>query len=114
MQKTEDNLRLSDEAIELVAKRFKVLSEPTRLKLLMALDEGERNVSELVELTGEGQANVSRQLNSLTEAGILVRRKEKLRVFYKIADRSIISLCRHVCGSLRRHHQDRAEAFQNA
>ena len=93
---------LSDEALELVARRFAVLAEPMRLRLIQALFAGEKNVTELVGITGGTQANVSRHLQTLTTAHILARRKEGLQVFYRIADPSIHKLCELVCGSLEK------------
>ena len=104
--------RLGDEAIALMAQRFKVLSDPLRLKLILSLMPRERNVSALVEATGAHQTNVSRQLAMLTRAGILRRRKEGLSVFYAIADESIFELCDLVCGSVARFHENQAGAFK--
>jgi ArsR family transcriptional regulator len=95
-------LVLTDEALEMVAARFRVLSEASRLRLLGALHGGERNVSELTAATGLTQANVSRHLGVLAEAGLVSRRKEGLNVIYAIADPTIFELCEHVCGSLQR------------
>ena len=103
--------RLPDQALELIAARFRVLSEASRLRLLAALEAGERNVSELVSDTGLTQANVSRHLAVLTEAGLLSRRKDGLSVYYAIADPSIFDLCEHVCGSLQRRLQANAKAL---
>jgi ArsR family transcriptional regulator len=102
---------LSEEALALIARRFAVLAEPMRLRLLHALFDGEKPVNTLVELTGGTQANVSRHLQTLTEAGLLSRRKEGLQVFYAIADPSIFQLCELVCGSLEKQHTKRAEVF---
>lgn len=102
---------MSDQALELVAARFRVLGEASRLKLLRALEPGERNVSQLVEATGLTQANVSRHLQTLTDAGILGRRKEGLNVIYCIADLTIFDLCKHVCGSLQERFAAHAKAF---
>ncbi len=102
---------LSDQALRLVADRFKALSEPTRLKLLMALETGEKTVSELVEVAGTGQANVSRQLQHLAEAGILGRRREGLNVYYRIVDPGVFQLCDVVCGSLQDYFESRARSF---
>lgn len=102
---------LSDQALELIAARFKVLSEPLRLKLIIVLEGGEKNVTQLVEATGGTQANVSRHLQSLTEAGILSRRKEGLMVYYFIADESIFDMCENVCGSLQKRLDAHARAF---
>lgn len=83
-----------------------------RLRLIIALEPGERNVTQLVEATGSTQANVSRHLQTLTEAGILGRRKDGLNVFYHIADPGIFDLCEGVCGSLQKRFGDQAKAFR--
>jgi len=102
---------LSPQALDQIAARFKILSEPTRLRLLIALEQGEKNVTGLVEALGASQANVSRHLQTLTEAGILRRRKDGLNVFYAIADPTIFDLCEHVCGSLQKRLAEQAKAF---
>lgn len=90
------------EALELIAERFRVLSEPSRLQLLTHLEEGEKNVSELIQATGIPQANVSRHLRVLTDSGLVTRRKEGVNAYYTIADQAIFELCEHVCGSLQK------------
>jgi DNA-binding transcriptional ArsR family regulator len=102
---------LSDDALELVARRFAVLAEPMRLRLLHALFEGEKSVNALVAATAGTQANVSRHLQTLMQAHILARRKEGLQVFYAIADPSIFQLCDLVCGSLEKQLNKQAGAF---
>ena len=96
------SLPLNDQALEIVARRFAVLAEPMRLRLIQALFDGEQNVTALVELTDGTQANVSRHLQTLTAAHILARRKEGLQVFYRISDPTIPTLCELVCGSLEK------------
>jgi len=83
-----------------------------RLRLLRALFAGEKNVHTLAATTGSTQANVSRHLQTLTDAHLLRRRKQGLQVFYAIADPSIFELCELVCGSLEREHAARAEALR--
>jgi ArsR family transcriptional regulator len=102
---------LSPQALDLIAARFKVLSESSRLKLITALEAGDKNVGELVETTGLNQANVSRHLQTLTDAGILARRKDGLNVVYSIADPSIFDLCELVCGSVAKRLAEHAKAF---
>lgn len=91
---------LSDAALEQIARRFAVLAEPMRLRLIQALFDGERHVGALVTATGGSQANITRHLQRLTRANILARRREGLLVFHRIADPSIFPLCELVCGSL--------------
>lgn len=106
------NRSLSEEALVLVARRFAVLAEPMRLRLLQALIAGEKSVGVLAEAAGGTQANVSRHLQTLAEAGLVSRRKEGLQVFYAIADPSIFELCELVCGSIDQQMQARAKAFR--
>lgn len=106
------NRPLSEEALSLVARRFAVLGEPMRLRLLQALIDGEKPVNALAAAVGGTQANVSRHLQTLSEADLVGRRKEGLQVFYAIADPSIFELCELVCGSISRHVEKRAGAFR--
>ena len=92
---------LPDPLIELIARRFRVIGEPMRIKLLDSLREREANVSELCEATGASQQNVSKHLGVLLEAGIVGRRKDGNQVFYSIVDESIFRLCEEVCGGLQ-------------
>lgn len=101
---------LTDEALELIAARFKALSEPLRLKLIIALESGEQNVSHLVESTGNRQTNISRQLQHLMDSGVVARRREGSFVYYRIADPAIFDLCQHVCGSLQRQFAQQARS----
>ena len=107
-------LPLNDQALEIVARRFAVLAEPMRLRLIQALFAGEKNVGELVEATGGTQANVSRHLQTLTAAHVLSRRKEGLQVFYEISDPTIPKLCELVCGSLEKSLTRQAGHLQSA
>ena len=92
---------VTDEALSLIASWFRTLAEPSRLKILRALEEGgELNITELVAATGLTQANVSRHVQSLADAGMVGRRKEGLSVICFIADPSITDLCENVCNNL--------------
>lgn len=91
---------LSREALEIVAARFRVMGDATRLELLQHLMGQEHSVQELCRLTQMSQANISKHLSLLAEQGILNRRKEGLFVYYSVADLTIYQLCDLVCGSL--------------
>src|SRR5208283_2321007 len=93
---------LSDEAIELIAARFRALGEASRLKLIIALEEGAKNVSQLVKATRLSQPNASRHLRTLTDAGVLVRHREKTEVYYALAVREIYGLILKVSDNLDR------------
>ena len=88
--------------VDLIARRFRVIGEPMRIRLLDRLREGEASVNELTEALAASQQNVSKHLAVLLEAGIVGRRKQGNRVLYAIADESIFALCEQVCGSLQR------------
>ena len=103
--------RLPKEAIEQVAERFRVLGEPTRLRLLEAMRNGERSVGDLVEAMDAGQANVSRHLRLLHDAGLVGRRREGTTVYYHLADPSVFQLCDLVCGRLEVTHERRRKAL---
>ena len=96
---------LPEDLVELIARRFRVLSEPTRIRLLDELRDGERSVNELAAQLGAGQQNVSKHLSVLADAGILVRRKDGNHVYYRIVDDGVLGLCRQVCGSLEQQLQ---------
>ena len=102
---------MGEEALELVARRFAVLAEPMRLRILQTLIEGEKSVGALAEAAGGTQANTSRHLQTLAEAGLVSRRKEGLQVIYAIADPSIFELCALVCGSLEKQLNKNAKMF---
>jgi DNA-binding transcriptional ArsR family regulator len=94
------DLRLTPKLMEVVAERFKALGEPTRLLILNALRGGELTVSELMEETGLGQANLSRHLRTLHALNFVERRKEGLWVYYSLADERVFQLCDIMCGRL--------------
>ena len=97
--------------LALVAARFRILGEPARLQLLDVLRRGERSVSEVVELTGMGQANVSKHLQLLHQTGFVERRKEGLFTYYRIADEDVFRLCDLVCRRLDEEHPETRSAM---
>ncbi len=91
---------LTDAALTRVADVFKALAEPRRLKLLNALRDGEKNVSELVQLCASTQANVSKHLSVLQQAGLVLREARGTAAYYRMANDSTYQLCDIVCGQL--------------
>ena len=89
------------ELAELIARRFRVIGEPMRIRLLDRLREGEASVNELTEALGASQQNVSKHLGVLSDVGILGRRKEGTHVYYRIVDEGVFALCEQVCGSVQ-------------
>ena len=81
------------------------MGEPTRIRLLDRLRDGEATVGELSEALDASQQNVSKHLSVLTDVGILGRRRDGNHVLYRIVDESVLTLCETVCGSLEQQLQ---------
>ena len=90
------------EALEEVAGYFQVLAEPTRLRILNILREGERNVGDLAQMCGYTAANVSRHLSLMTKNGLVAREGRGTSVYYRFADESVYALCDLVCDNIAR------------
>ena len=105
---------LTEEALELVAARFRALSDPTRLRILNTLMQGESSVQDLVETTGLEQPNVSRHLAHLRREGIVQRRPDGNRAIYRIHDPTVVELCELVCGGLAGRLSEGLEALPDA
>lgn len=91
---------------EVIAERFRLLSDPTRVRILDALREEELTVGALHERIGTSQQNVSKHLGLLHRAGIVTREKDGVLVRYRIADRTVFALCEEVCGGIHRRLTD--------
>lgn len=91
---------------EVIAERFRLLSDPTRVRILDALREEELTVGALHERIGTSQQNVSKHLGLLHRAGIVTREKDGVQVRYRIADRTVYALCEEVCGGIHRRLTD--------
>lgn len=100
VQKAKGREEMSEAAIDLVAARFRILGEPLRIRLIQALHDGEKSVSELVAEVGSTQPNVSKHLRILQDAAIVGRRQEGNLVYCFIADESVFDLCDAVCSSV--------------
>ena len=88
--------------IDLAAERFRLLSDPSRLRLLNELDTAhELPVSELAQRAGVGLSNTSKHLHQLEREGLVAKRREGTTIFYRIDDPSVSELCELVCSGLR-------------
>ena len=95
-----DQPSLSDEMVERIARRLSVIGDPTRIRLLNTLRDGEATVGELTAAAGTTQQNVSRHLGLLHAEGIVARRKDGNYVRYRIVDPSVLAICDAVCGGV--------------
>ena len=92
---------LPEDLAELIARRFRALGDPLRVRILDLLRDQELSVTVLAMELGAGQQNVSKHLAVLTDTGMLARRKNGTHVYYRIADEGVFALCEQVCGSLQ-------------
>ena len=93
---------LNPEAAELIARRFRALADPTRLRILDHLrNTDEASVGEITEMLGASQQNVSKHLGLMLREGVVSRSKDGNYARYAIADDAIFGLCEMVCGTLR-------------
>jgi DNA-binding transcriptional ArsR family regulator len=90
----------SRELLSRIADRLKALADPTRLEILHSLESGERTVSELLEIVGGSQANVSKHLARMRHAGIVAARRDGNHVYYRVVDPAAFAICRTVCDAL--------------
>ena len=78
--------------MDLEAGFLSVLAQPTRLKILYFLRDGEKCACEIVPYTNKSQPNVSLHLKVLKNAGILEERRDGQKIFYKIRDRRVLKI----------------------
>ncbi len=100
------------EVLQQVSEYFSLLSEPMRLRLLNLLRDGEKCVQELVEATQTSQANVSKHLKIMWQAGILTRRSSGTSAYYRIEDDMIFELCSIVHNRLATRIEQQALNFR--
>jgi ArsR family transcriptional regulator len=102
---------MSDEAVELVAARMRVFSEPTRIRLMEFLNEGEATVQELTDRLATTHQNVSKHLSILYQAGVVSRRKEGPCVRYALADWTGWWLVEQIASSVAAHVDELRAVF---
>ena len=88
---------LTQDQLEAIAARFRVMGDPSRLRILAYVMQGERSVSEVIDEVGSSQSNVSRHLQSLYTAGLVERRRDGNSIYYSVTDPVIFDLCKLMC-----------------
>jgi len=101
----------SPELLDRVAERFAALSDPTRLRLLLALREAELGVSELAEVVGISQPTASKHLAALRRAGLVQGDRVGTKTVCRVDDASVFDLCGIVCEGVVRHQAARHAAL---
>ena len=105
---------LSDELLALVAARFRLLGDPTRLRLLEAVRNGEQSVGAIATAAETSQANASKHLATLLEAGIVTRSRRGNAVFYQADGRIVYLLIDAICSELDTQANQRRELLAAA
>jgi ArsR family transcriptional regulator len=92
-----DPKKAEDQVFDSVAELFSVLSTPIRLKIISAVCQGEKNVSELLSMIDTTQPNMSQHLSMLYRSGVLSKRREGTQMYYRLQSERVATLCRAVC-----------------
>ncbi len=110
-----DKRPMPDDLLALMAEKFRMRSDPTRLAILRVLmHNGEKTVTQVVSETGQSVANASKHLKLLATAGLLARQKEGSFVKYRLDDPVIEKICALVCDSLRRDLEEQLQSMGRA
>jgi ArsR family transcriptional regulator len=92
-----EDLNGRDRVFESAAELFAVLATPVRLKIISAVCQEEKNVSELLALIDTTQPNMSQHLATLYRTGVLSKRREGTQIYYRLQSERVAALCRAVC-----------------
>jgi DNA-binding transcriptional ArsR family regulator len=105
---------MTAETIQQVSEVLKAMADPMRLRILHSLHDGELSVTGIIEAVGGSQANVSRHLAVLRNAGLVENRREGLNAFYRISDPRVFTICESVCSSIGERLDRNLEQVQAA
>ena len=97
MTSTLDTKTVEESVFDSAAELFSILSTPIRLKIISALCQGEKNVTQLLSEISTTQPNMSQHLATLYRAGVLTRRRDSTQIYYKLQNERVAALCRAVC-----------------
>ena len=86
-------ITLNPSELEILANRFRALSDPTRLQILMSICNQERSVQDICERTGLKQGNVSKHLRLMKDAGVVACRRDSIWRYYRVIDKDLMTFC---------------------
>lgn len=87
-----NNVSISIQKLSLKAKLFRGLADGTRLSILEALRDGEKNTGEIVKETAHNQSNVSNHLACLLDCGLVKNRREGKNIYYNLNNDKVLRL----------------------
>ncbi|MBW2539760.1 MAG: winged helix-turn-helix transcriptional regulator [Deltaproteobacteria bacterium] len=83
---------ISDQELDRLSSMYKVLGDPTRLKIVMALKDVEMCVCDLSAFLGVSESAVSHQLRRLRDLALVKKRRDGQVIYYTLDDRHIADL----------------------
>lgn len=96
---------LTEAGFRALARKFRLLGDPMRLRILFLLRDGRASVGDLAERLECSQPTASRQLAKMADGGLLRREQEGTAVYYSVADPGVYAMCEDVCGGLERSRE---------
>jgi len=103
---------LNSDLIELESSYLKAIAQPTRLKILYFLRDGEKCQCKIIPKMKEDQSNISRHLTHMRDLGILESRREGVSIYYKIKDMRIFDLLSSVDEMIKAEIKERAKQVE--
>ncbi|MCS7182456.1 MAG: metalloregulator ArsR/SmtB family transcription factor [Thermoanaerobaculum sp.] len=97
-----------------IAERLRSLADPMRLAILHLLQRGPMRVTDILAEVGGSQANVSKHLGILRQAGFVTCRREGVNVYYAVADETVFTICRAICEGIEKAAEQEREAIAQA
>jgi len=101
-----------DELTAARAEILKAIAQPTRLKIIEFLRDGERCVCEIFPAIAEEQSNTSRHLNLMQNCGILARRKEGVKIMYRIKHPEVLAILELASAVLKKEISGRSDLLR--
>ena len=97
---------MEEKALQLKAEVLKALAQPTRLKILECLRDGERCICEIIPAINGEQSNISRHIALMQKSHLISTRKDGVKVMVKVRDAQIFDILDQVSLILKRQMQE--------